>query len=225
MRVDQFVPGQTIAWRNCGRDAARRHAPSYAAAMTVVQDAPHQLVLYRGPGYPMRRRNAELESVPGFRHHQVVRLLDGWRPDPEWGRWRVLLVMNPDAHHSVSLFWEAFAGRLDFWYIDLIGPVQRRTFGFDFIEHGLDVVVDADMSNWHMKDVDELEWAVNEGRYSREEADDLYAEAKRAVQRLTRERDRFERWLGWKPDPAWAAPQMPDGWDETNWTETPNTHE
>jgi hypothetical protein len=213
--VTPFRAGQTIAWRNCARDASGDPQSSYAAAMTVVRDEPHDLVLYRAPGYPMGRRNADLVEGTAFRHPPVIRYLDGWRPDPDWGHWRVLLLMKPDARHAVSLFWDAATGRLDFWYIDLIGPVQRRPFGFDFIEHGLDIVVEPDLSRWRWKDEDELEWAVRDGRYSRVEADGLYREGERAVERLTRESATFERWRTWRAPVAWQVPAMPSGWDAT----------
>ena len=91
-------------------------------------------------------------------------------------------------------FWDAATSRLDFWYIDLIGPAQRRPFGFDFIEDGLDIVVEPDVSRWTWKDHDELEWAVGEGHYSRVEADGLYREGERAVERLAQDRATFEPW-------------------------------
>ncbi len=211
--VTPFVPGQTIAWRNCARDASGRHEPSYAAAMRVVRDGPHDLALYRAPGYPMGRRNADLLQDVPFRHLPVIRYLDGWRSDPAWGHWHVLLLMNPDAHHAISLFWDAATGGLDFWYVDLIGPAQRRPFGFDFVEHGLDIVVEPDLSRWKWKDHDELEWAINEGRYSRDEADGLYREGERAVEDLTRDRSTYESWRTWRAPTTWDVPSMPNGWD------------
>ena len=182
--------------------------------MTVVHDEPHELALYRGPGYPLRRRNAELETVPGFRHQPLVRHLDGWKVEPVWSRWRVIVLMDPDAFHAISLFRDAGSGAVDFWYIDIIGPARRRSFGFDFIEHGLDLVVEPDLSTWHWKDEDELEWNVRAGRYLRAEADALYAEGERAVERLRREQARFDNWRSWQPDPAWAGAAMPEGWDK-----------
>lgn len=53
--------------------------------MTVVRDEPHDLVLYRAPGYPIRRRDAVLVEETTFRHPPVIRYLDGWRSDPDWG--------------------------------------------------------------------------------------------------------------------------------------------
>ena len=94
--------GMSIAWRNCVRlSPATGYEPSYACAMTVVHDREGDLALYRGPGYPMRRRNAEFGSVPGFRHQPATRHLDGWSLDPDWGRWHVLVLMDPRAHHEL----------------------------------------------------------------------------------------------------------------------------
>lgn len=209
--VTSFVSGQTIAWRNCSRDAPGHHQPSYAAAMTVVRDEPHELVLYRGPGYPMHRRNAEMVASSTFRHSLITRHLDGWTKDPDWSRWHVLLLMDPEAHHAVSLFSDAATGELDSWYIDLIGPARRQPSGFDFIEHGLDIVAEPDLSHWRWKDDDELEWAVSEGRYTRGEADALYREGQRAVEQLVQ--DGGKTWRAWRPPRMSSPPELPSGWD------------
>jgi hypothetical protein len=208
-----FTPGDGIAWRNCPRDVARVEHPSYAVAMTVVHDTADELALFRRPGHQMWRRRAELGGPREFRHRKVIRYLDGWARDPVWSRWRVLVLKQPQSHHAISLFWDDASGVLDFWYIDLIGPVRRRSFGFDFPEHGLDIVVRPDLSSWHWKDEDELEWDVAEGIYTRAEAEALRAEGADAVERLVRDRTLFERWIAWRPDPAWQIALMPRGWD------------
>ena len=210
-----FAAGASVAWRNCPRiDATRIEHPSFAIAMTVVQDTPEVLALYRKPGYPMRRRNAERGGGnPDFRHPPVIRWLDGWS-DETWGPpWRVLVLKPPAAGHAISLFWTDASNELAFWYIDLIGPVRRRTFGFDFPEHGLDVVVEPDLSSWRWKDEDELEWAVEAGIYSRAEADELHAEGALAVERLVHDAIDFDRWRNWRPDPGWPVATFPPGSD------------
>jgi hypothetical protein len=213
--VRPFAPGASVAWRNCPRiDATRVEHPSFAIAMTVVHDTRDELALYRAPGYRMRRRNAERGGGGAdFRHPPVIRWLDGWT-DETWGPpFRVLVLKPPVAGHAISLFWNDTSDELAFWYIDLIGPVRRREFGFDFPEHGLDVVVEPDLSSWRWKDEDELEWAVAAGIYSRAEADELHGEGERAVERLARDRDRFDRWRNWRPDPTWTVASFPPGWD------------
>ena len=211
--VPRFGHGDVIAWRNCPRDASGRHGPSFAIGMRVVRDDPHELVLFRGHGYPMRRRNSERRPVSGFRHQPVIRLLDGWHLRPEWTGADVIVVMDPEAHHATSLFRDGESGQLQFWYIDIIGPVTRRGSRFDFLEHGLDAVVEPDLTSWRLKDDDELRWNVEHGIYTTAEAAELRAEATRAVDELHRDRARFEQWLRWRPDPAWTVPAMPAGWE------------
>ena len=209
----RFRQGEVVAWRNCPRDASGRHSPSFAIGMRVIRDEPHDLVLFRGHGYPMRRRNSERQAVDGFRHQPVIRLLDGWHVAPEWTGDNVIVVMDPEARHATSLFLDRDSSRLQFWYIDIIGPVTRRGTRLDFLEHGLDAVVEPDMSAWRLKDDDELQWNVEHGIYTPAEADELRAEAQRAVNELMRERDRFEPWISWPLDPTWTAPALPAGWD------------
>jgi len=212
---ERFRPGDAIAWRNCPRiDDTRVEHPAFAIAMSVVHDTPSELALVRRPGYPMKRRRAEVETPPGFRHPVVRRWLEGWSDETWRAPWRVLVLKRPDAHHAISLFSDDATGAVGFWYIDLIGPLRRTAAGYDFPEHGLDLVVQPDLESWEWKDADELEFNVQEGRYTRAEADGLYREGERALEHLRRSRSDFERWLTWRPDPHWCISSMPAGWDE-----------
>jgi hypothetical protein len=180
--------------------------------MTVVHDTPEEVAVFRRPGHQIRIRNAEYDGPQHFRHRRVTRWLDGWREET-WRQWRVLVLKRPEGEHAISLFWDDKSDELAFFYIDLTSPLRRTRLGFDFIENGLDVVVKPDLSEWHWKDEDELEWAVENGIFTRAEADELYAEGERAVERLRTERDRFDRWREWRPDPSWPLARLPDGWD------------
>jgi predicted RNA-binding protein associated with RNAse of E/G family len=113
----------------------------------------------------------------------------------------------------ISLFWDSETDALRFWYIDLVTPLRRTAVGFEWVDHGVDVVVEPDMRSWSWKDADELDWYVEHGRYSRAEADHIRSEAEAAVARLRRDQGRFKRWLEWRPDPSWQVPTLPDGWD------------
>lgn len=193
-------------------DATREPHPSWAVATTIVQDDPGELAILRRPGDRVRIRNAEFDGPPGFRHRHVARWTGGWREDT-WKYFRVLLLRRPEDHHSISLFWRDGGDDIEFYYIDLVSPLRRTTIGFDYVEHGLDVVVQPDLSSWSWKDADELEWSVEQGLFTKEERDAMYAEGERAVQRLVNERDRFERWRDWRPDPSWPIASLPAGWD------------
>lgn len=60
-----------------------------------------------------------------------------------------------------------------------------------------------------------MDWSVENGLYPRAEANELKAAGERAVERLTRERERFERWRAWCPDPTWPPAALPSGWELT----------
>ena len=83
--------------------------------------------------------------------------------------------------------------------------------GFDTQEHVLDVLIPADRSTWSWKDEDELASAVADGLFTAEEADRFRAAGERAVEQiLLREPPFDEDWEGWRPDPAWPTPALPD---------------
>src|SRR5688500_12126946 len=95
--VRRFHAGDQIAWRNRVRiDRTGTRHPSFAAAMRVVQDDDDLLALFGGPGYPMKRRNADLAHVPAFRHQPVLGWRRGWS-DEIWGPRRVLVLKEPRA--------------------------------------------------------------------------------------------------------------------------------
>lgn len=73
--------------------------------------------------------------------------------------------------------------------------------------------MDPDLSSWRWKDADELDWYREHGRYTRAEADLIRGEGERAVTRLRVERERYEPWIAWRPDPAWPPASLPPGWD------------
>jgi hypothetical protein len=181
-------------------------------AMRVVQDSPAEVIAVRRPGDMVRRRATERRGPPEHRHRLIVSWGDDWSSDV-WRQYRVLVLKRKADEHAISLFWPDDGDALECWYIDLMSPLHRSAAGFDFVENGLDVVVEPDMGSWKWKDEDELEFAVENGVYTRAEAIELYAEGERAVDRLRRERPAFERWRDWRPDPAWPPSTLPDGWD------------
>jgi len=204
-------PGDTVAWRVRVRIEPER--PEGEAGIVfpaiVVRDTTDEVVVYTAPGSIAKRRNHE---GGGPRGRVVLGVRDGYE-EVVWHRWRRLLLRDPAEEHAISLFWDSETEALRFWYIDLVTPLRRTAVGFEFVDHGIDVVVEPDMSSWEWKDADELEWYVEHGRYTRAEADHIRAEGERAVARLRRERERYEQWLSWRPDPSWGVPTLPKGWD------------
>lgn len=209
--MQRWSAGDAITWRIHVRvSTAPLGDLSLVFATTVVRDSADEVMVFHRPGDPMRWRNA---VNGGPRDRAVIGWRDGWREDA-WHTFRVLIVKRPADEHTISLFWRDADGRFVFWYIDLHSPLRRTATGFDFIENGLDVVVEPDMSAWRWKDEDELAWAVDAGRYTQAGVDELHREGERAVARLLRERGRFEELRAWRPNPSWPTPALPERWDE-----------
>lgn len=210
----RFRPGETIAWRLRVRiDDSHATFVAWVSAMTIVSDAPDELVAFRAPGYALRARNAERGGPTSFRHRPVLRWRDGWSAEV-WRDRVQLVVRRPWDEHAITLVWQDGEPELHHWYIDLTSPLTRTATGFEFVEHGLDVVVRPDLTSWYWKDEDELDWSVEHGIYSKAEATSLRDEGERAVERLRKERDRFEPWRSWRPDAALHPGELPAGWDE-----------
>ena len=75
----------------------------------------------------------------------------------------------------------------------------------DYVDEKLDLVVSPDGSvRW--KDEDELQLAAELGLL---DAGEVYAEAKRVLAAPPWP----SGWEDWRPNPAWGAPALPDGWD------------
>ncbi len=130
--------------------------------------------------------------------------------DHVWDTYRVLRLIQWGAAHSLELFWEdatdAFAG----WYVNIQEPLRRSRLGFDTDDLVLDVWVEPD-GTWRWKDEDELEEAVRLRRFTAGQAASVRAEGERVVEALPWPTG----WEDWRPDPGWAAPALPDGWDAT----------
>jgi hypothetical protein len=203
--------GDAVAWRVRVRIEIGRPDGEVGIvyATTVVRDAADEVVAYQAPGSIMKRRNHE---GGGPRGRVVLGVRNGYE-DVVWRRWRRLFLRRPGDEHMISVFWDSETDALRFWYIDLVTPLRRTAVGFEWVDHGVDVVVEPDMRSWSWKDADELDWYVEHGRYSRAEADHIRSEAEAAVARLRRDQGRFKRWLEWRPDPSWQVPTLPDGWD------------
>ena len=202
--------GDTVAWRVRVRIEPEHPEGEVGIVFPaiVVRDTSAEVAVYTAPGAIAKRRNHESGGPHG---RVVLGVRDGYE-DVVWRRWRRLLLRGPADGHAISLFWDDETDAVRFWYIDLVTPLHRTAAGFEFVDHGIDVVVQPDLSSWEWKDADELEWYVEHGRYTRSEADHIRAEGERAVARLRRERGRYEEWLSWRPDAGWSVPALPDGW-------------
>ena len=190
----------TVAVRELWRDRIWT-----ARAWTLLEETPDGVVLANRPGSETR--------VPVDRDGSRLRV-----PGGDWelaaGRWEhwTLRVARPGEPWSTLLFFDERGVHLS-WYVNLEQPLRRTPFGFDTLDHKLDVIVELDGS-WRWKDEDQFEEIIERGLLPPEHAAPLREEAERAVERILERRPPFDRdWFGWRPDPSWPSPALPEGWD------------
>lgn len=116
--------------------------------------------------------------------------------------------------YSVIRSWvseERFTG----WYVNLERPWSRTLVGFDSRDDVLDITASPDLSEWKLKDVDELEFAVEVGLVTFAEARAVRSAAESAVDDLVHRRWPFDdaTWERLRPQELLQPAGLPDGWD------------
>jgi hypothetical protein len=177
-------------------------------------------LMYAAPGWLLDETATDVvtAAVPGFETIQlagprVTTFADiaAGRERTErviWHSNRVVWCTPLRAAHSVGHFWDAASGEFLGYYINLQAPLRRSPFGFDSLDHVLDIVVNPDGA-WHWKDEDELADAVELGLFTPAQAHEIRAEGERAIAALLRKLP--TGWEDWQPDPAWPLLTLPDG--------------
>ena len=115
------------------------------------------------------------------------------------------MLQRPGEAHAIWVFWRGprrtFAG----WYVNLQEPFRRTEAGYDTQDLELDIWVPAG-GGWRWKDAELLERRVAEGRFTRTEAEAIWAEGRRVAAELDAGRRWWdEGWATWQPDPTWRA--------------------
>jgi Protein of unknown function (DUF402) len=128
--------------------------------------------------------------------------------------WRgegILMLFPRAAAHSVWLFWREDGGFWG-WYVNLERRHRWNGRGCDTRDHVLDLWCEVPRE-WHWKDEDELEQAVEHGVVSPAQAAEIRAEGERVARAIERWEPPFgDGWETWRPDPSWPAPVLPDDW-------------
>ncbi|MBI2238096.1 MAG: DUF402 domain-containing protein [Actinobacteria bacterium] len=197
-----WSPGDPVVLREVWRGKVWAARPT-----TVVRDDPDLRMFHAAPEWTWK--------CPAGPDGEWLRLpAEGWTlRDRDYG-WRILSFSRPGIAHAVLAYWDPETDEFRRWYINLEEPLRPTPLGFDYLDHALDIVVAPDRSSWEWKDEDELEEAVERGLFSVEQAGEFRAEGRRAVERLLRGDPPFDRdWRDWRPDPAWAEPALPPGWE------------
>jgi hypothetical protein len=203
-----WAPGTTIEWiyEGTGKHADKPNV----RPMTVVRDDADGLVAWLAPGTPLIKpvladgRETRLAGpVAMFTEDRVLKL-DIWRGTG------ILKVLPPGKPWSVWYFWDD-DGTFRGWYVNLEREhvrdwEQRRT---STVDHVLDLWIHPDRTiEW--KDEDELEGAVQAGRFTQPEADQITADAHTAIKDIENWAPPFsDSWQTWTPPHHWHLPMAP----------------
>lgn len=178
-----------------------------ARPVTVVRDDADLIALYLPKGTKWKRPVRPDGSRLRMPSEPWVLADDVWRDKS------VLHLVRPGAAHAVWAMWDA-GGKFLGWYVNLQEPLRRTVVGFDYMDQMLDLVVSPDLSEWHLKDEEELEQEVVVGLMTRIEADGVRAEAERVIKLLEERASPFsDGWEAWRPEDR-PPPELLDGWDE-----------
>lgn len=170
---------------------------------TLVRDDPELIVLDLRPG-----TSGKWSTWDGSTPIRGQTDRDWSMRDHVWHTYRVLTLVRPGEGFALEHLWRAEDDTFAAWYVNLQEPLRRTALGFDTDDLVLDIWVEPDGS-WEWKDDDELEVAVELGRFTPAQA----AQIRSVGERVVTERPWPTGWEDWRPDPAWPLPALPDGWD------------
>jgi hypothetical protein len=184
-----------------------------AQSARVIADDDRGLALWLELG-AARMRRTTLDGTPT--RHLPVRdeLATATMLSPAtWGPYRSLVLIPPDATHSVSWSWTA-DGTFHGWYVNLESPPAHWWGGVDVQDRALDLRVRPDRS-WEWKD--EQEFADRTGDplfFDADTAAAIRAEGHRVAQAASQARFPFDgEWRDFRPDPSWPPTTLPAWWD------------
>jgi predicted RNA-binding protein associated with RNAse of E/G family len=194
-----FEPGESAALREIWEDRIWSARP-----VTVVEDAEERITLFIPAG---------ARWMAPFRNGERLRIQEA----------EYELIEQPYKAHVLSFAWPGNPAAVllfygsdwspSHWYVNLEDPLRRSPVGFDTLDHKLDVIVELDGS-WRWKDEDQFAEIIERGLLDPREEERLRAEAEDAVRRIAEREPPFDLdWFGWRPDPAWPTPSLPEGWD------------
>jgi hypothetical protein len=181
---------------------------THGRPMTVVADTDDVVALYLAPG-----TRCKSCTVPASNEAWVATLLAGsWSlSDHTWLHNRVLMLIRPDEWFSVWGLWSDM-GEPRSWYVNFEVPMVRSPVGFDGKDLQLDIVIGLDGS-WSWKDEAEYVEMIDLGLITPEEEARVAAASDDVIQMLESGDHWWLEWRHWAPDPAWAIPELREGWD------------
>ena len=166
------------------------------AALRLVEERDGLSVLWHPEGSPV------LRPVAGGRELRIPGDTD-WTLEHRPASTEGLGLVRPGTRYSLWLMFRG--GVFAQWYVNFERESVRRGPIFEIVDEKLDLVVDAD-GTAHLKDEDELAAAARAGHLDE-------TDVRRELERVLANPPWPTGWEAWRPDPAWAPPELPPGWD------------
>lgn len=182
-----------------------------ARPMRLVAETEEQTVLWFPHGTRWRGPNTGNDGPRAPRHARALAARDWTFRENEWDS-STLQMWPRGAWHAIWVAWRADGSRWGF-YGNVQLPFERTSRGLRTMDLVLDVLVELDGS-WRLKDEDELAVFVAHGLIDRDLERRIRAEAEAIIAKADREEPPFDgSFEDWRPDPEWALPELPAGWD------------
>jgi hypothetical protein len=208
----RFAAGRPVLHRNFQHEKL-----SWVRLMRVVSDDERGLLLWICPGSPSYKlRTADDRTMRSMPFAEWVSRETRLTRE-KWEGPGVLQLVPDHAAHSVYWVWDdngAFGG----WYVNLEEPGVRwddgTAAGIDIVDQDLDICVEPNRS-WLWKDEHEMAERIRfPEHYWVIDPDAVKAEGERLIPLIEAGKFPFDgSYCDFRPDPAWAPPELPDGWD------------
>ncbi len=195
--MEHWRPGDQILWR---------YGDAVVHPMTVVEDGPDRLVAWLAMNTPI----LDFERIDGLdKRADKATLFTAPRRQCQsvWTDADVLRVLEPGRRWSTWVFFDGASGEFWGWYCNIEEVHQRSGMTTWSSDQVLDVWVEPDRA-FERKDEDELVLAVEQGRYTQAEADDITSIADEIEDVIRGWGPPFcDGWETFRPDAAWPLPQ------------------
>lgn len=196
--MQRWEPGTQIRWI---------YGDGFVEPMTVVRDDEQALVAWLPAGTPTRRL-VRADGRPLRADPSTMFTAERVQVDAVWEDHDVLRIAPTNAWWSVWVFFDATTHAFEGWYVNIEDPLTRGDQEVRTRDHVLDIQVEPDRTR-SRKDEDELELAVQQGRYNRDEAELITTVAEQAEELIDAWGSPFcDGWEDFTPDPTWPVPTL-----------------
>jgi hypothetical protein len=184
----------------------------------IVEDTEEEVALALLPGAECLMPEGYVHGRLGARH--------------KWNRWddylqnnyrleqfiwhtnRLLILLKPQDYYATIYFWNNSSGEFLCYYINFQLPFWRSACGFDTLDLELDVVIQPSFE-WRWKDAEDYQDGIQKGVLLKQWTDGISQAKDHVLQKIERREYPLNgQWLGWRPDPAWPAANLPANWEE-----------